>query len=112
MSQSVLGERDIRSINRAVARTWSDSSFRDYFLNKPREVLTELGIVLSENLNIIAAPGSDSCNVVSFQGNSLSITLPGIPKDVDDAILDPQGIDVSFSLKICCTCLEADTKER
>ncbi len=112
MYPSALAQQDIRSIHRAVARTWSDSHFRDYFLEKPKEVLLDLGVVLSDRLKVIATLGSSSCDVVSIQEDRLNITLPSIPEDIDDTILDPHSIDVSFSLKICCTCLEVDTQKK
>ena len=104
----VLSRKDTKEIHRAIAMTWYDSAFREKLLSSPKEVLSALGIAVSRWIDVVITPDSNVDCIVEIQDGKLNINLPSIPRNLNDSILAFNDIDVAFSIKLCCTCLEVD----
>ncbi len=81
---------------RVVAQSWSDAEYKSRVLNDPRQVLTEAGVNVPDDIELSVSDGGQS---------KVYLVIPEMPEQTDAQIDDESLESLSGGARGICCCL-------
>lgn len=98
------------TVSRLIAQSWLDNEFRGRFLEQPKVILEEAGVVLEAFVEVQFNENADAVPVLrgTTEGNVIyEIPLPPRPEGLSDEQINTSLQDASGNTQIpgwCCFC--------